>query len=1107
MKKLKLFSLALMALFCTGLWAEDYNLTAPIFADYGTARAVISKNLTGFGTLYYAAHSTTAKFDVSGGGNTYNNCYRTPKGVIAFEMPRAGKVTLKNSASSNSRTVTLHLYQFIDETAYMVFQKASTSSNSIDVWLNANCKTELAADGETTMEAHFLDLGFKKSNNTIATGSDNQKNLIPDLSQGTPVTTAGENLYSSFWAPASAISVPRYELTTIEINDGDDLPAGKYLLGLNDSGSGVGIYEIVFSLAKATFSISFDANGHGEAPSNITGLAKDSVIPAINKPADPTTTGYTFGGWYGNSACTGDAWTWGTSAVTKDTTLYAKWTVNTHKLTWDFDGGNTSATAGEDYTAGGNAIAYGTSIVYPADNTMTKEGKEFDRWSTDVTSMPDEDLTITAVWRNTTVKSAINYAELKGADNSGNPTVYSEGIGVDSFEPLADVEGFHFTGWSPSSISAEATGAQTITAQWTAKYAVSFNSNGGSAVATQYVVSGETAEEPTAPTKSGYAFKAWQLGGVDYNFSTPVTAAIELVATWNEIETYTAEFSYSAGIPEGWTFANAGSYADNVATVAYVGTWVANNVSTPKQAGKTTDDDVAFAKKAGACATYDLGQTTSVTALSGTFRVGSSSERTFTIEYLAANGTTVLHTISTTTNSNWGEKAVSNTTVVPNVKYIRINPAHNGDSYSWLVMQAFSVSYINTITKYNVTFSKNGGSGDDMPTLKYAEGAEVTLPPCTFTAPANKEFDAWACADSTITGGKFTMPAKNVEVYPLWKNELVRYTVSYYDGETKLGDEDVIEGESPVDYADYQAKAHYTFSKWTNNAAAEINAATLEVTQDTALYGVWTADYSTSVNIEQLVLDEGTSYDIQGAFDVANITYANLNDLDTLNDIENKTNRNYDFLGLKIKTQGGYVEMLVKNGQTLNVKFGNRPAPIVKTIDGVEQADSIKTATYSFTASGDQVVRLSTATGGTHVLKQIMINEDIKDVVLPAPGAYLVTISATEHGTVEATWPNKKYRTPVDTTVTLTATPAEGYILDAYDVYKTGDAETKVEVTDGKFTMPAYAVTVSATFKVDPSTALDNTDVNAKAVKRLENGILVIEKNGVRYNVTGQVIK
>ena len=51
------------------------------------------------------------------------------------------------------------------------------------------------------------------------------------------------------------------------------------------------------------------------------------------------------------------------------------------------------------------------------------------------------------------------------------------------------------------------------------------------------------------------------------------------------------------------------------------------------------------------------------------------------------------------------------------------------------------------------------------------------------------------------------------------------------------------------------------------------------------------------------------------------------------------------------------------------------------------------------------------------------------------------------------------------TTITLSNTPATDYKLSAYDVYKTDDATVKVTVTDGKFVMPEYDVTISATFE------------------------------------------
>ena len=66
------------------------------------------------------------------------------------------------------------------------------------------------------------------------------------------------------------------------------------------------------------------------------------------------------------------------------------------------------------------------------------------------------------------------------------------------------------------------------------------------------------------------------------------------------------------------------------------------------------------------------------------------------------------------------------------------------------------------------------------------------------------------------------------------------------------------------------------------------------------------------------------------------------------------------------------------------------------------------------------------------------------------------------------------------TTINLTATPASGYEFGGWTVYKTGDANTTVSVNNDSFTMPAYPVTVSATFVLGPSelTVYDGTATN-----------------------------
>ena len=80
------------------------------------------------------------------------------------------------------------------------------------------------------------------------------------------------------------------------------------------------------------------------------------------------------------------------------------------------------------------------------------------------------------------------------------------------------------------------------------------------------------------------------------------------------------------------------------------------------------------------------------------------------------------------------------------------------------------------VTKYNLTFAAGTGASGEMSTLKYAATTVVTLPACTFTAPDNKEFDAWVVtkdaggASVTVTDGQFTMPAEAVTATATWKD-------------------------------------------------------------------------------------------------------------------------------------------------------------------------------------------------------------------------------------------------------------------------------------------------------------------------------------------------
>ena len=74
-----------------------------------------------------------------------------------------------------------------------------------------------------------------------------------------------------------------------------------------------------------------------------------------------------------------------------------------------------------------------------------------------------------------------------------------------------------------------------------------------------------------------------------------------------------------------------------------------------------------------------------------------------------------------------------------------------------------------------------------------------------------------------------------------------------------------------------------------------------------------------------------------------------------------------------------------------------------------------------------------------------------------------VAVAEVEHGTVAATPAGGA----PGTTVTLTAMPDTDYFLSTWLVFKTGDVNTVVTVTNNQFTLPAYDVTVVGIFKLN----------------------------------------
>ena len=287
------------------------------------------------------------------------------------------------------------------------------------------------------------------------------------------------------------------------------------------------IYNITYNLD----------GGMVDGTNPITYTVNSENITLIN----PTKTGYTFAGW------TGTGLTDATQTVTiakgsiDDRTYTATWTINQYTITFDTDGGSTITPITQDYNS-----------AVTAPSAPTKTGYTFAGWDKEIpATMPAENITIKALW--TINQYTITF------DTDGGSTIapitqdYNSAVTAPA-NPTKT--GYTFAGWDktiPTTMPAENI---TIKATWTInQYTITFDTDGGSAIApiTQDYNSAVTA--PANPTKTGYTFTGW-----DKEIPTTMPAEnITIKATWS-LNTYTITYDLDEGAWEGGTNPNPASY-------------------------------------------------------------------------------------------------------------------------------------------------------------------------------------------------------------------------------------------------------------------------------------------------------------------------------------------------------------------------------------------------------------------------------------------------------------------------------------------------------------------------------------------------------------------
>lgn len=216
------------------------------------------------------------------------------------------------------------------------------------------------------------------------------------------------------------------------------------------------------------------------------------------------------------------------------------------KTEWTADGVTVSFDA-SDATAGIDSV----TVKKPDGTTETLTGSGGD-YSFTADSNGAYTVTVTDNAGNTTTQeitiSNIDKTTpgltVTGGDTSGEQLTLSVtatpngGSGVTVTVKQGDGEaetitGSEYTITAPGAYTFTATtGAGVTTTVTKTVHSIAFDSNGGSSVDRQLVVSGGKVTQPTDPTRTGYTFDCWQSGQNEWNFGSQVTTNLTLTAAW-----------------------------------------------------------------------------------------------------------------------------------------------------------------------------------------------------------------------------------------------------------------------------------------------------------------------------------------------------------------------------------------------------------------------------------------------------------------------------------------------------------------------------------------------------------------------------------------------
>lgn len=543
-----------------------------------------------------------------------------------------------------------------------------------------------------------------------------------------------------------------------------------------------------YSINKYT--INFNSNGG----TDVEAIAQNYAT-AVIAPPTPAKNGYSFAGWYSDSTLK-NAYTFNTIPA-ENITLYAKWNLETYKITYNLAGGTNNSQ---------NPAAF---TINSADITLKdpiKDGYNFAGWHTDsgynnaITKIAKGSYgnkELFAKWDIITY--TVTYVMPNGAVNS-NLENYTVETNLSDLVN-ASLKGHTFAGWYKDSeyktrvyqIGGGEIGDITIYAKFIAntydvwldgtdeaKFTVTFDLNGASGnVASQTVTENNTLKYPAVPMRSGYLFGGWYTSedcdGVPYDFTALITSDITLYAKWVEVDnsivvnsnvTVTLngreeqKFSFVPLVSGNVTFTTTGSYD----TLGILYDASGNVLKMDDDTGSDgVNFQIVFNVTAGEVYTISVSSYSSATSGTATLYVSGSNTVTAGGYVITGNKTQITYGSAFTLS-------------VPSARegYKFLGWADkNGTMYTdgtgasvkaWDKDETTILVSVWERTVYTITFVTSGGTSIDKVTLAYGDRLDISK---YVTTRANYTFDCWMLDGSAFNAT--TMPDRNITLTAKWK--------------------------------------------------------------------------------------------------------------------------------------------------------------------------------------------------------------------------------------------------------------------------------------------------------------------------------------------------